>query len=216
MVLKPEPIFTCVESLGVAPKPDRDLRRESVVLLSAAGSRFTQATARELAGLERVVLLCGRYEGVDERVASGLCDREVSVADVVLSGGELPAALIVDAVARLLPGVLGHADSARYESFGETEMQPGSGARAPQATHASGGLLDYPHYTRPAVFRGNAIPEVLQNGDHQEIRQWRRRAALQRTLCHRPDLLGGAQLSPEDEKVLQELRLELENDANRP
>lgn len=206
MVLKPEPLFACVESLGVAPLLSRETRHESVVLLSAGGTRFDQQTARDLAGLSRIVLLCGRYEGVDERVASGLCDRELSVGDFVLSGGELAAALIVDAVARLLPGVLGHADSSRNESFGEAEAAPG--APVPQATHASGGLLDYPHYTRPAVFRDQAIPDVLQGGDHLQIRRWRRRAALERTLRHRPDLLASAELSPEDREVLRQLRPE--------
>ena len=210
MVLKPEPLFECVESLGIAPKPDRDLSRESVILLSAAGSRFTQATARDLAKLDHVVLLCGRYEGVDERVPQLLCDRELSVGDFVLSGGELPAALILDAVARLLPGVLGHADSALHESFGIPELagNPEPPGSLPRATHTSGGLLDYPHYTRPAVFRGVPIPNVLQAGDHQQIRAWRRRTALERTLKYRPDLLGTTPLTPEDQAVLNELRQE--------
>lgn len=207
MVLKPEPLFDCVESLGVTPKADRNLSRESVVLLAAGGTRFTQAVARQLAVLDRVVLICGRYEGVDQRVPDLICDRELSVGDFVLSGGELPAALIVDAVARLLPGVLGHADSARYESFGEgddpTEATAPNGS--PRATHGAGGLLDYPQYTRPAVFRGIPVPEVLQAGDHQAVRQWRRRAALARTLQHRPDLLEAASLTPADRELLASL-----------
>ncbi len=209
MVLKPEPLFECAETLGVTPKPDRNLTRESVILLSAGGSRFTQATARDLAKLERIVLLCGRYEGVDERVAELLCDRELCVGDFVLSGGELPAALIVDAVARLLPGVLGHADSSRYESFGEGDAssQGGDAASTPRATHASGGLLDYPHYTRPAVFRGVAVPEALAGGDHGMVRAWRRRAALGHTLRCRPDLLETADLSEQDLLTLAELRI---------
>jgi tRNA (guanine37-N1)-methyltransferase len=215
MVLKPEPLFECVESLGISPKPSRDLTRESVILLSAAGTRFTQATARHLATLDRVVLLCGRYEGVDQRVPDLLCDRELSVGDFVLSGGELPAALIVDAVARLLPGVLGHADSSRYESFGESEdlTEPDNAENPrtshsaantpPRATHAAGGLLDYPHYTRPAVFRGVSVPDVLQAGDHKAVRQWRRQAALQRTLSNRPDLLANADLSAAESALLK-------------
>ncbi len=207
MVLKPEPIFECAEALGITAKPDRDLTRESVILLSAGGSRFTQATARHLATLERVVLLCGRYEGVDERVADLLCDRELSVGDFVLSGGELPAALIIDAVARLLPGVLGHADSSRFESFGEGEAPSATSADGPpRATHAAGGLLDYPHYTRPAVFQGASVPEALAGGDHQAVRAWRRHAALARTLRYRPDLLETADLSREDRLFLDDLR----------
>ena len=204
MVLKPEPIFECAESLGVTPKPDRDLTRESVILLSAGGTRFTQAVARQLAALDRVVLICGRYEGVAQRVPDLLCDRELSVGDFVLSGGELPAALIVDAVARLLPGVLGHADSSRYESFGEGDDPTESTAPdgSPRATHGAGGLLDYPHYTRPAVFRGVSIPEALAGGDHQAVRAWRRKAALLKTQANRPDLLLGATLTTEEQKLL--------------
>ena len=209
MVLKPEPIFECVESLGAAPKAERDLTRESVILLSAGGHRFDQPEARSLAGLDRIVLICGRYEGVDERVAQLLCDRELSVGDFILSGGELGAAIIVDAVTRLLPGVLGHADSSRFESFGEGD-DPAEATAAdgsPRATHGSGGLLDYPHYTRPADFRGMAVPPALTSGDHLTVRRWRRQAALDRTLTLRPDLLETADLSPEDETVLQDLRL---------
>jgi tRNA (guanine37-N1)-methyltransferase len=204
MVLKPEPVFECVESLGVAPREARDVGRETVLLLSAQGKRFTQATARRLAGLERVVLICGRYEGVDERVSQMLCDEEISIGDYVLSGGELGAAVIVDAVVRLLPGVLGHADSSRYESFGEGD-EPGETMTAdgvPRATHGAGGLLDYPHYTRPAEFRGVGIPEALGSGDHLAIRKWRRQAALTKTLANRPDLLVWAELSDEDRKFI--------------
>ncbi len=204
MVLKPEPIFACVESLGIAAKHERDPGRESVVLLSAAGRRFDQDEARQLARLERVVLICGRYEGVDERVAQLLCDRELSIGDFVLSGGELGAAVIVDAVTRLLPGVLGHADSVRFESFGEQD-DPGIIAApdgSPRATHGAGGLLDYPHYTRPAAFRGAAVPAVLQGGDHLAVRRWRREAALARTQANRPDLLAKAQLDETDRRSL--------------
>lgn len=211
MVLKPEPVFACVESLGVTPKPERDLTRESVILLSAGGRHFTQGEARSLATLERAVLICGRYEGVDERVATLLCDRELSVGDFVLSGGELGAAVIVDAVTRLLPGVLGHADSSRFESFGEGDDPDEAYAAdgSPRATHGAGGLLDYPHYTRPAAFRGAAVPEVLAGGDHAAVRLWRRRAALERTLRNRPDLLATVTLSDEDRIMLAGLERSL-------
>jgi tRNA (guanine37-N1)-methyltransferase len=183
MVLKPEPIFECIESLGLADKAARDTSRESVLLLSAQGRRFTQATARRLATLDRIILICGRYEGVDERVSQLLCDEELSIGDYVLSGGELGAAVILDATVRLLPGVLGHADSSRYESFGEGDqpLETLTEDGAPRATHGAGGLLDYPHYTRPAEFRGSPIPEALGNGDHVAIRRWRRQAALAKT-----------------------------------
>ncbi|HEY4010328.1 MAG TPA: tRNA (guanosine(37)-N1)-methyltransferase TrmD [Acidobacteriaceae bacterium] len=204
MVLKPEPIFECVESLGIAPKDSRDTTRESVILLSAGGRRFTQSTARHLATLQRVVLICGRYEGVDERVTQLLCDDELSIGDFVLSGGELGAAVILDAAVRLIPGVLGHEDSPVYESFGlgddATAGKTADGV--PRSTHGSGGLLDYPHYTRPADFRGRSIPDVLSSGDHSAIRRWRRQAALARTLANRPDLLSGADLSDEDREYL--------------
>lgn len=208
MVLKPEPLFDCVEALGMAPKSQRDGDQESVILLSAGGARFRQRDARELVKLKRVVLICGRYEGVDERVPQLLCDRELSIGDYVLSGGELGAAVIADAVVRLLPGVLGHADSTRFESFGEGD-DPGEGYAldgSPRATHGAGGLLDYPQYTRPASFRGVEIPEVLGSGDHAAIRRWRRRAALERTLAQRPDLLAAAELSEEDHTLLAAIR----------
>lgn len=208
MVLKPQPIFECVDSLGITPKQERDTQRESVVLLSAQGKRFTQAVARELAGLERIVLICGRYEGVDERVNELMCDRELSIGDYVLSGGELGAAVILDAVTRLLPGVLGHADSARYESFGEGDAAPAAKTDegVPAVTHSAGGLLDYPHYTRPAEFRGITVPEVLADGDHVKVRAWRRRAQLAKTLANRPDLLVDAELSAEDREILASLK----------
>ena len=207
MVLKPQPIFDCVESLGIAPKSDRDTTRESVILLSAQGKRFTQATAHRLALLQRVALICGRYEGVDERVNDLLADEELSIGDYVLSGGELAAAVVIDAVVRLLPGVLGHADSSRYESFGAgddpaDETTPDG---VPRSTHGAGGLLDYPHYTRPAEFRGVAVPEVLAGGDHSAIRRWRRQTALAKTLRNRPDLLARAQLSDEDREYLDRI-----------
>ena len=201
MVLKPQPIFECAESLHILPKAERDLTKESVILLSAQGKRFNQATARRLATLDRVTFICGRYEGVDERVAELLCDEELSIGDYVISGGELAAAVILDATVRLLPGVLGHADSSKYESFGahdETDDTKIDGV--PRSTHGAGGLLDYPHYTRPADFRGATIPDVLAEGDHVKIRKWRREAALAKTYANRPDLLIGADLT-EDERL---------------
>jgi tRNA (guanine37-N1)-methyltransferase len=220
MVLKPEPIFDAVESLGIAPKATRNTARETVILLSAQGKPFTQSVARRLSTLDRVVLICGRYEGVDERVAQHLCDEELSIGDYVLSGGELGAAVIIDAIVRLLPGVLGHADSSRYESFGEGDSLTNAGAPhldsemwastdpkgPPRVTHDSGGLLDYPHYTRPADFRGTPIPEVLSEGDHLKIRRWRRQAALAKTLANRPDLLDKADLSGPDRDFLAKFR----------
>jgi tRNA (guanine37-N1)-methyltransferase len=222
MVLKPEPLAEAVESLGVAGKAERDRAREQVVLLSAQGARFTQAVARELAGLERLVLVCGRYEGVDERVSALLCDRELSVGDYVLSGGELAAAIVVVATARLLPGVLGNEASSEYESFGDPTQAKGGlewgnrkptpakgglegESQKPSAVHASGGLLDYPHYTRPTEFRGVAVPEVLTQGDHAAIRRWRRERALEKTWRNRPDLLIGAELSEGDRRYLRQL-----------
>ncbi len=176
------------------------------MLLSAQGRRFTQAVARELAGLERLVLICGRYEGVDERVHSLLCDEELSVGDYVLSGGELAAAIVVDATARLLPGVLGNEASSEYESFGLRNSEAAGGEDGPPlAVVGSGGLLDYPHYTRPAEFRGMAVPEVLTQGDHAAIRRWRRERALEKTLRNRRDLLEGAELSEADRTYLRSL-----------
>ena len=201
MVLKPEPIFECMEALGIAPRNGRT--KQSVVLLSAQGKRFDQSVAEELSALERIVLICGRYEGVDERVGEHLADRELSIGDYVISGGELGAAVIMDAVIRLIPGAVGNEASTRQESF---STQPESHAEnMPSSTCASGGLLDYPHYTRPAEFRGMAVPEVLVSGDHEEIRRWRRRTALQKTLRNRPDLLEQAALSDEDKKLLAQI-----------
>ncbi len=161
MLLKPQPIFEAVESIN----PTR------TILLSAQGKRFDQAAARRLAGYPEVLLICGRYEGVDERVAEHLADEELSVGDFVLSGGELAAAMMVDCIARLAPGVLGNLDSTIHESFSEP------------------GLLDCPQYTRPADFRGWKVPDVLTGGNHEEIRRWRERAAREKTARNRPDLL---------------------------
>jgi len=202
MVLKPEPIFECVESLDMAAREDRRGTRESVVLLSPQGELFNQEIAVKLAGLRRLVLICGRYEGVDERVSTFLTDRELSVGDYVLSGGELGAAIIVDAVTRLLPGALGNAASAQQESFTRGAARAADG---PTSTCGSGGLLDYPHYTRPAEFCGMTVPEVLVSGNHEEVRRWRRRQALRKTLRNRPDLLERVALSPEDKELIAQI-----------
>ena len=166
MLLKPQPLFEAVESIW----PDRG-GRDRTVLMSAQGPVLNQAAARRLGEYERVLLICGRYEGVDERIAENLADEELSIGDFVLSGGELAAAVVVDCVARLLPGVLGNTDSTVHESFSEE------------------GLLDCPQYTRPADFRGWKVPEVLLSGNHEAIRKWRRQAALEKTAKNRPDLL---------------------------
>jgi tRNA (guanine37-N1)-methyltransferase len=212
MVLKPEPLFACAESLKLAAREQRmrGEAKETVVLLSPQGKMFTQELAGELAALERIVLICGRYEGVDERVAEGLADREISIGDYVLSGGELAAAVLIDTITRLIPGALGNEASARQESFSAVlDAAPGvtrkSSAEVPDSTCGSGGLLDYPHYTRPAEFRGMAVPEVLMGGNHEHIRKWRRRKALEKTLRNRPDLLERQGLSEEDKRVLAEI-----------
>jgi tRNA (guanine37-N1)-methyltransferase len=230
MVLKPQPIHEALESLALTPKTTRETARETVILLSAQGKRFTQSTARRLATLDRVVLLCGRYEGVDERVSQLFCDEELSIGDYVLSGGELAAAILLDATVRLLPGVLGHADSSRYESFGEGDpsapnagapgpdsrtraaTEPNAAQLPPRSTNSSNGILDYPHYTRPAEFLGLSIPDVLGNGDHLAIRRWRRQAALAKTLANRPDLLLTADLTDDDREYLSTLGYDLPTD----
>jgi tRNA (guanine37-N1)-methyltransferase len=170
MVLKPEPIFQAVEAIWPERKPD-----QKVVLLSAQGRMYDQAMANRLCREGELLLICGRYEGVDERVAEHLADEEVSIGNYVLSGGELAAAVVIDTVARLLPGVLGNESSAAFESFQDT----GHGE----------GLLDCPHWTRPADFRGWKAPEVLLNGNHEEIRRFRKSAALEKTARLRPDLI---------------------------
>jgi tRNA (guanine37-N1)-methyltransferase len=163
MVLKPEPVFAAVESLGAGER--------RTLLLSPAGRRLDQALARELAGEAWVVLICGRYEGVDERVVEGLGAEEVSIGDYVVAGGEVPALVVLEAVTRLVPGVIGREESHERDSFGEE------------------GVLDHPHYTRPAEFRGMRVPETLLSGNHAEIERWRREAALEKTRRNRPDLL---------------------------
>ena len=235
MVLKPEPIARALASMGIVAKAERELSSPTLsaegaekmghgassgspqntagstrmILLSAQGRPFTQAVARDLAGQGRVVLLCGRYEGVDERINELYCDMELSIGDYVLSGGELAAAVVVDAPMRLIPGVLGNEASGEFESFGVADDLINTDEEGvPRSQHGAGGLLDYPHYTRPAEFRGMPVPEVLVNGDHDEIRKWRRRSALQKTLRNRPDLLRDADLSKEDRKLLAEIAAE--------
>ena len=210
MVLKPEPLAEAVEHLGLAPRAERAAHRETVILLSAQGRRFSQAMARELAQASRVVLLCGRYEGVDERVSELIADQELSIGDYVLSGGELAAAVVLDTTMRLLPGVLGNEASSEYESFGQADELLPRKAGGLNSTHGAGGLLDYPHYTRPAEFRGLAVPEVLSSGNHEQIRKWRREQALRKTLLNRPDLLQNAELSAEDRTYLRALEPHLE------
>jgi tRNA (guanine37-N1)-methyltransferase len=216
MVLKPEPIFECLESLGdVAKRQDRlatfgrsdrlSDAQQSVILLSAQGRRLDQAMAWQLSALDRMVLICGRYEGVDERISEHLADREISIGDYVLSGGELGAAVIVDTVTRLIPGAVGNQNSTRQESFTDSLYESPGPVVGPDATCGSGGLLDYPHYTRPADFRGMRVPEVLMNGNHDEIRSWRRKAALEKTLRNRPDLLERVVLTAQDQELLAEM-----------
>jgi tRNA (guanine37-N1)-methyltransferase len=216
MVLKAQPIAEALASLGIEPKTQRAQAQTKsgppqVILLSAQGRPFTQALAREIASLDRVVLVCGRYEGVDERINTLYCDMELSIGDYVLSGGELAAAVVIDAAMRLLPGVLGNEASSEFESFGVADAEISTDAEGvPRSQHGAGGLLDYPHYTRPAEFAGLGVPETLLNGDHQAIRRWRREQQLRKTLANRPDLLEGAALSKEDRKLLDAIRRESE------
>jgi tRNA (guanine37-N1)-methyltransferase len=221
MVMKPEPLFEAVESVmgeKTPPSPaarmghPEKLSSTAIVLLSAAGKVFRQETARRLATLKHIVLICGRYEGVDERVAEHLATDEISIGDFVLSGGELPAAMIVEAVTRLIPGALGNEDSTVNESFSEPEgtsgakaLNDGTAVLSPVPRLSSGqvhrrptnlsaqddgrGILDYPHYTRPQSFRGWEVPDVLMSGNHAEILRWRREKALEKTRRNRPDLL---------------------------
>jgi len=189
MVMKPEPIFEAMESvLGPLPA-SRQLTPVPVILLTPQGRVFTQRVAEELTRYERIALICGRYEGVDERIRDHLVTDEISIGDYVLTGGELPALVIVDALSRLIPGVLGDPDGAQDDSH-------------------STGLLEYPHYTRPPVFRGWSVPEVLLSGDHGKIERWRREQALLRTLTKRPDMLEKADLSDADKKYLSGLKKE--------
>jgi len=199
MVMKPEPLFDAVESLfrngENAAASNETGGNTAIVLLSAAGKMFRQETARRFAALERIVFICGRYEGVDERVAQHLATDEISIGDFVLSGGELGAAMILDAVTRLIPGALGNEASSQNESFSAT-AQAESKAPLPVSTasHQPGVtnhmLLDFPHYTRPAEYRGWSVPEILIGGNHAEVAKWRRAAAIEKTLRNRPDLSG--------------------------
>ena len=184
MVMKAEPFFRAVEALA-APAGER----RAIVLLSPRGTPFTQETAARYAGLDRLVLLCGRYEGIDERVREGLATEEVSLGDFILTGGETAALAVIEATVRLIPGALGDEGSAAADSF-------------------SDGLLDHPHYTRPAVVRGLAVPEELLSGDHGKVRRWRRKQALRATRERRPDLLDKAPLSAEDLRLLEEIASE--------
>lgn len=201
MVLKPEPLFDTVEGILGAPR-DQLGPEAAVVLLSASGKLFHQETARHLARLGRIVLVCGRYEGVDERVAEHLATDELSIGDFVVSGGELPAALVLDAVTRLVPGALGNEASSVYESFSAGAGPPAGAA----VLQGQGGILDCPHYTRPQDYRGWGVPEVLISGHHAQVRRWRRRAALAKTLRNRPELLASAALTDEDVAILDDLR----------
>lgn len=209
MVLKPEPLAEALTSLGIGAKADRSTAenpdsRTRVVLLSAQGRPFTQAVARELSTLDRVVLLCGRYEGVDERINELYCDMELSIGDYVLSGGELAAAVVIDATMRLIPGVLGNEASGEFESFGVPDADIETHTNGvPRSQHGAGGLLDYPHYTRPAEFHGLRAPDVLLNGDHLQIRRWRHEQQLRKTMANRPDLLENAVLTEEDRRLLE-------------
>jgi tRNA (guanine37-N1)-methyltransferase len=201
MVLKPEPLFEAAEAildrnLGSAEQPVVLVPKTAIVLMSAAGKLFRQETARRYAQIDRLVLLCGRYEGVDERVADHLATEEISVGDYVLSGGELPAMLVIDAVTRLIPGALGNEASSKNESFSEVRhfagRAEGGVSRGPTGDGSpfeARTLLDFPHYTRPADFRGWKVPEVLIGGNHAEVANWRRAAALEKTQRNRPDLL---------------------------
>ena len=186
MVLKPEPIFEAVEAIKADIALKQEVGELPVILLSPQGRLFTQQIAQELSGYSNIILICGRYEGVDERVCEYLVTDEISIGDYVLSGGELAAMVVVDAVVRLLPGVLGSEASLMDES------------------HTSG-LLEYPQYTRPAVFRGWSVPEVLLSGNHAQIAKWRREQALTRTLKRRPELLDKANLSSEERELVAKL-----------
>lgn len=188
MVLKPEPLFGAVEALAGSEQ------RPRVILTCPQGEVYSQAKALEFAAEEHLVIIAGHYEGYDERIRQYLITDEISIGDYVLTGGELPAMVILDSVTRLLPGVLGNNTSAELDSFRE-------------------GLLEYPHYTRPAEFRGWKVPDVLLSGHHANVERWRRKESLRRTLLRRPDLLERATLSPSDQQLLAEVRREVQQEA---
>lgn len=181
MVLKPGPVYRALQSI------ERSKGKSLIILLTPQGKTFEQSRAWELSRLDQVILICGRYEGVDERIRKGLVDLELSVGDYILSGGELGAMVVIDAVSRLLPNVLGGKNAATEDSFED-------------------GLLEYPHYTRPRVFKGKSVPSVLLSGDHEKIRLWRRTESLKRTLERRPDLLRIANLKEDDKAILAKLQ----------
>ena len=190
MVMKPEPFFEAVESIA-----DGDLERlkseANIILLTPQGTPFTQNRAKELAAESRLIFLCGRYEGIDERVRELLVTEEISVGDYVVSGGELPALIVIEAVTRLIPGVLGAEYSIEEESFGPA-------------------LLEYPQYTRPAEYKGLKVPEILLSGDHARVEEWRRRESIKRTLLKRPDLLDEEDLDPKSKELCLEMKKALE------
>ncbi len=186
MVLKPEPVFRAVEDLELTAE-------EPVVFLTPQGQQFDQTAAEELAAEDRITLLCGHYEGVDQRIRDKVVTRELSIGDYVLTGGEIPAMVVIDAVARLLPGVVGSPDSVKEDSFYH-------------------GLLDYPEYTRPQEYQGQEVPSVLLSGDHGKVDRWRKKQALKKTFLRRPDLLAEKKLSPTEEELLAEVKQELGKD----
>jgi len=195
MVMKPEPVFKAIESvLGLSESQTQPIA-VPVILLTPQGRVFTQRVAEELSSYERIALLCGRYEGVDERIREHLVTDEISIGDYVLTGGELPALMIIDAVSRLLPGVLGDPTGAQDDSH-------------------SMGLLEYPHYTRPPEFRGWKVPDILLSGDHAKIDKWRREQALSRTFNKRPDMLEKAELNKEDKKIVERLKSQIQNESD--
>ena len=196
MIMKPEPIWNAVEAV-LEYDPAGRADAPPIILLTPQGRLFTHAVARELAAEPRILLICGRYEGVDERVRRYLASDEISIGDYVLSGGEIPAMVIVDAVVRWIPGVLGDPDAPADDS------------------HASG-LLEYPHYTKPAGYRGHEVPEILCSGHHAQVAKWRRQESLRRTYQRRPDLLARAPLMPADREFLARLQAEAESDTDVP
>ena len=190
MVMKPGPIIRALESVEITGS------RPLVILLTPQGRTFEQSGAWELSRRDRIILICGRYEGVDERIRTGYIDMELSIGDYILSGGELGAMVVVDAVSRLIPGVLGGERSTVEDSFEE-------------------GLLEYPHYTRPRVFNGEAVPPVLLSGDHERIRLWRRAKSLKRTLERRPDLLKKMKMKEEDREILEKIKTDKQDWENK-